>query len=187
MNITITAETGDVLGRLSDLGRGAPLALSRALNRTGGQARTVLVRGLAAETSLTQARIRKNVPLVSATRDNPVATLKVLGRPIPLIMLGARGPEPSRGQGGGVTYRFGGVSGRLPHAFIATMRSGHRAVWQRAGTKRLPIAQEFGPALPEFAEKPEMIQAVTAKAVEAFPVALDHEIRYLMQQSGFGG
>lgn len=30
------------------------------------------------------------------------------------------------------------------HAFIATMKSGHESIWKRVGTKRLPVAEQFG-------------------------------------------
>jgi hypothetical protein len=65
---------------------------------------------------------------------------------IPLIDLGATGPEPSRGQGA-VKVK---LAGDFPSAFIATMRSGHRGVFERKGSKRLPIRELRSKPIPQL-------------------------------------
>jgi hypothetical protein len=102
--------------------------------------------------------------MTPATYDRPVARMATSLKRIPLIKFGARGPEPSRGKGRGVSYKLGGQGKqRVPNAFIATMPSGHRGVFVRAmgahgplqgslarlakSGGRLPIRELAGPSL----------------------------------------
>src|SRR6185295_6722251 len=106
-------------------------ATVRALNRGIASARTLMVREIARDTGLKSADVRNALPMREATANNLTATLAASLKRIPLIKFNARGPEPSRGKGRGVTYRLTGSRGRHPNAFIATMGSGHRGVFAR--------------------------------------------------------
>jgi hypothetical protein len=73
-------------------------------------------------------------------------SLVASGVRIPLIDMGARGPEPSRGKGGGVRYRSGKGGTRISNAFIATI-AGRRGVFKRATRARTPTVELFGPSI----------------------------------------
>jgi hypothetical protein len=179
VKVTITAETGDMLGRLTALGTEAPRAITRALNRTGDQVRTAVVRALAQDTGLALAVIRKSTDVQSATFTNQVVAVLVTGRRIPLYAFAAR--QTSKG----VSYRLQSGRGSIAHAFIATMpKSGHTGVFMRRTRRRLPIYELFGPSLPHVIQKPAVVQAVATQAVQAFTANLDHEIAYLAHQLG---
>jgi hypothetical protein len=112
---------------------------------------------------------------------------------IPLIDFGARGPEPSRGRGSGVTYRMGGAQKRLPHAFIARLASGHRGVFERTQgkfmriqkrswkKKRQAIHEKFGPSLPHVFAK--LVPIGIARGVEALITNLEHEFQFAMREA----
>jgi hypothetical protein len=137
-------------------------AMVRALNRAIASTRTFMARAVARDVGLKYGDVLAAFRLRQATASAPEASVGASLKRIPLIKFGARGPEPSRGRGRGVTYAIGqGSRGRQPQAFIATVgTSGHRGVFvrdQRGGgsvrksrgawSKNLPIRELYGPSL----------------------------------------
>lgn len=129
------------------------VAINRALRRTSTTVRAYMAREVGSDLGLRIGRVKDEIKI--AVDDLHLdATLTITGRRIPLIEFKARGPEPSRGKGTGVSYRIGANSGRIRRGFIATMRTGHRGVFERADKAgrpllpRLPIQEKFGPSLP---------------------------------------
>ena len=145
----------------------APQAIVRATNRAAVSARAAMVPLMARDLGIKQGALVSGfsttypgLKLRNATLALMIARLAAPLRRIPLIHFGAKGPEPSRGKGSGVTYRLGGSRGQARSGFIATMRSGHRGVFVRGGKSRvttrtrtvarrprLPIRELFGPSL----------------------------------------
>lgn len=158
-------------------------AAVRALNRGIASAKTVMVRLIAADTGLKVSDVRDAIPLHEATFSRPAARIAASLKRIPLIKFGARGTEPSRGKGRGVSYRLKGGAGRLPKAFIATMPTGHRGVFMRVGTRRLPIKERFGPSLGHVFKTHRA--AGVARAMEMFTKNFDHELKF--RQAGDAG
>jgi len=161
---------------LKDYPGRATRATVRAMNRAITSGRTLMVQRIAADTGLRSGDIKKAMSLRNATAQRLEARLGVGLKRIPLIDFNARGPEPSRGKGRGVSYRLRGGGGRVANAFIATMKSGHRGVFARAGKARLPIRELFGPSLGHvFAKyRPEGIE----RAREAFVTNFKHEMGF---------
>jgi hypothetical protein len=157
--VTVHLDTRGWTAAITELGKAAPRVAVRALNRSIVTGRTVMRKEVAMDTGLKQNTVSAAFRTERATATSLVARLSVSGKRIPLIEFGARGPEPSRGRGRGVSARLKTGRGRYPHAFIATMRSGHRGVFQRVpGAQRrgpkphhsqLPIYELFGPSLPK--------------------------------------
>lgn len=156
----------EVDAALRDYPKKASRALVRAMNRALTSGRTLMVQRIAADTGLKSGDIKKAFVQGTATAENLEARIGVGLKRIPLISFNARGREPSRGKGRGVSYRMKGGSGRIETAFISTMKSGHRGVFVRSGKARLPIRELFGPSLGHvFAKyRPEGV----AKVREAF-------------------
>ena len=173
--MTIRFDASDVTRGLANLQRKAPAAIARALNRGAISARTQLVRDTAADMKLKQADVKDATTIHNATADRQAATITASAKPVPAIKFGARGPEPSRGRGRGVTAKL--PAGRYPRAFIATMRSGHRGVFERRGTARLPIREIKGPSVAYVAAK--HTAAAIAKGTESFTKNLEHELKRL--------
>lgn len=174
---------------LAALGRQAPLVMARALNRAGTSGKTAMVKAVVADTGLRQKDVTREVQVDKATRSDPTVAFVIRGRRIPLIAFGARGPEPSRGRGRGVSYRLPTGRGRIPQGFIATMKSGHRGVFvgvrpaasrkgKRRGAPANPILERFGPSLPHVFEK--FVPAFQAAAQESLVKNLRSEISFAM-------
>lgn len=169
-----SAEVDEALGVL---GAEAPLALARGINRTLSNVRTVMTRAVAGALFVRQAFVRQRMKEVKATRRKLSAFLTASAKPIPLIEQGARGPEPSRGRGRGVTAKT--PQGRYPHAFIATMRSGHRGVFERMGKPRLKIRELRSASVAAVFVHHE--RAGQARADEQLPKNIAHEVEHMLR------
>ncbi len=168
-------------------------AIPRALNRAIVSARTVMVPAIAADMGLKSADVKDRIRTENATADVHVARLHARVQRIPLIEFKATGPQPSRGRGRGVSYRIGSRGrGRLEHAFIATMRSGHRGVFRRVGagdrrsqgawSKNLPVVQLQGPSIARVFTRHKDVGL--ARGREALVKNLQSEIRFALRRSG---
>lgn len=189
--VTARLDTAGWTTAIRELGIRAPRVCARALNRSIVTGRTVMLKVVAQDTHLKQSTVRKAFRTDQAKTSNLVARLTVTGARIPLIEFGARGPEPSRGRGRGVSARLQGGRGRYPDAFIATMRSGHRGVFKRVGTggsksrgawsKNLPIVELHGPSLPHVFSK--YIPTGMTAASEALTKNLAHEFTFALSET----
>jgi hypothetical protein len=156
-------------------------AVARAINKSAVSVRAVGARAISKDLGLRVGDVREQIVIRRAHSTEPTATLTVRGRRIPLIEFSARGPEPSRGRGKGVTYRLRGQRRRIPSAFIATMRSGHRGVFRRLRTRRLPIVELFGPSLVRSFTRRAVVNAMRARYAEVMPANLKHELQRLVK------
>lgn len=176
MDITITG-TPALIEDFDAYPSKAQKVIVRAINRGIVAARTQIVRDVARDSGLKVGDVRDAIRQRNATVGSPAASLSAgLGR-IPLVKFNARGPEPSRGRGRGVSYKLGtGSRGRVENAFIATMTSGHRGVFKRASKKRLGIIELQGPSLGQVFAKYRA--AALARGEEMFMTTLDRELDY---------
>jgi Prophage minor tail protein Z (GPZ) len=179
--ITVKVDVTDWNNAMRRLARDAPRAASRALNRTAQNVQTVAVRLMAQDVGLQNNAVRPSVKIDRATPARPAAAVRTTGKRIPLIAFNASGPEPSRGRGR-VTYRIGrGGRHSVPGSFIATMPSGHRGVFKRRTTRRLPISELFGPSLPRVMLQPPTLKAMNARAHEQLPVNFKRELDFTLR------
>lgn len=167
----------------------APAILARSLNRAAISGQTAMVRAITADTGIAAKNVKREIVLDKASRSIPLARLTIAGKRIPLIAFSARGPEPSRGRGRGVSYQLPTGRGRAPSAFIATMKSGHRGVFRRKPGRetskrhgapptspQLPIMELRGPSIPHVFEKKLAVFEAAAQA--SLVKNLEHEISF---------
>ena len=166
----------------SGIKRRIPAAIARALNRSIESAKTAMNRAIAQDMGLKVSTVSDLIRVERATEDQRVARLYASFKRIPLIDFNARGPEPSRGKGRGVTARMPGGLGRYPNAFIATMRSGHRGVFtRRSAAGRLPIAELRGPSIGHVFVKHKAIGE--ARGQEQLAKNLASEFRFALSRT----
>lgn len=175
--IRLAVDASEVQGNLQILGAEAPLAVSRAINRTVNNVKTVMTRAVSKSLRVKQGYVRERIKTRLSTRRALTAAITASAQPIPLIAQGAKGPEPSRGQGRGVTANT--AQRRYPHAFIATMRSGHRGVFEREGKARLKIKELTSASVAAVFIHHE--RAGQARADEQLPKNLAHEVDHMLQ------
>ncbi|HMJ88145.1 MAG TPA: phage tail protein [Vicinamibacterales bacterium] len=176
--------------RLKELGKRAPRVVMRSLNRAGASARTAMSRVISKDMGVKVGAVRDRINLretttsadswFSGSRLRLSVTLFASAKRLPLILFKASGPRPSFGKGRGVSANMGGRK-RYPHAFIATMASGHEGVFQRKGPGRLPIAELRGPSIAHVFKKYE--QVGIDRAQEQLAKTLGHELAFEMSQT----
>ncbi len=150
---------------------------NRALSRAAVSGRVVMVREVAADLGVRQADVKAYIR-TRASAGSLESRIYAWGkRGIDLIDLQASGPEPSRGTGAGV--RVKATPSRFPQAFIATMRSGHRGVFQREGKARLPVHELRTERIPVVFARHRA--AGVARAAESLGTNLVSEIKYALQ------
>lgn len=177
------AVVADLRGYHGKVTKAAVNALNKAI-KTGESA---MVRDIAADTGLQAKAVRKSMSLSKANYERLSAAFGGKLKRVPLVYFGpARGPEPSRGKGRGVSYKLLGQGrSRAPHAFIATMKSGHRGVFTRhpsgarmkSDKQKQLIVELFGPSVGHVFKKFQAKGATVTS--EAFTRYFDHEVKRL--------
>jgi len=180
----------DLRAGIDALGKRFPQTFKRALARTATTAEAAMARAMVQDTALPVGKIKEAISQRFADQG---VQLVCTGKRIPLIDFRARGPEPSRGKGRGVTYTLPGGKQRAEHAFISTMPSGHRGVFERTGrfTRRpskrggMPVNREtirelFGPSIVKVFEK--FLPLGATVAAEALMKNLQHEIQFALSR-----
>jgi len=177
----VTFNTSAVTSAIAQLKARARPAIARALNRSADSAKTAMVRVIATDMGLKVGAVREFVMVDRATPERLIATFRASAERVPLIDFGAKGPEPSRGKGRGVTAKLKGGAGRYPNAFIAPMRSGHRGVFQRKrGVARLGIYELRGPSIWQSFRNNET--AAIVRAHEQLAKNLPHELAFALSK-----
>lgn len=174
--LSLTLDTRQTTAAFRRLREKTPIAIARALNRSADSGKTVMVRAMSQDLGIKVSDVRDTVGVSRARPDRHEAQLIATGARIPLIKLHARGPEPSRGKGRGVRWRLPGSRGHDPHAFIATMPSGHRGVFKRKARARLGIYELHGPSIPQVFTKFRAMGL--ARMTEQLVKNLRHELRF---------
>lgn len=180
--VNLTFKSQDWTRAIRQLKARSPRAIARALNRSGASAKTLLARETARDLGLKVSVVKDAIRVFEANPGQETVTLFASGRRIPLIQFNARGPEPSRGRGRGVSART--PTARYPQAFITTTRSGHRGVFQRASRSRLPVYELYGPSIAHVASK--HAEASAARGEEQLIKNLRSEFRFALQEAAGG-
>lgn len=188
-NVIVNFHTEQAVSAFDQLGRRGESALRRALKRTTASVRASMASDIAKDIGLPVGKVRDEMR-VSVSGDELESTISISGRRIPLINFGARGPEPSKGRGRGVSATSEGQRKRYPNAFIATTASGHRGVFIRAKSlarksrgawsANLPIIELRGPSLPLVFTKhlPDAVSQAQATLMKN----LQHELSFAQSQ-----
>jgi Prophage minor tail protein Z (GPZ) len=206
ININVRSDISGALRKFQLIEDDAKRAIPRALNKTMTTARAQAARQIVdVGYGLKISGIRKSISIERASVGRLRAAIRATGRPIPLIYYGAR--ETSKGVSVDVLH------GRkvIPHAFIATMPSGHEGVFIRVGAAAqthaalagagittgkpvrsprssgkhgLPIRELFGPSIPAAFSNRAVREALVAAVRDRFPVVLSQELRYVKLKKG---
>lgn len=178
MRVDIRLDTSDLDAAIVAHARKLPGVIRRCLDRAGVSGRTAMAKLISEDTGLPSSRVKKAI-IVTRVGDSGIA-LSASRLRLPLIDFQARGPEPSRGRGRGVSYRLPSGRGRIPNAFIATMKSGHRGVYKRFGSGRLPIIELRGPSIGHVFEK--FLPQGQAAGEESLRKNMKHEISFALKR-----
>lgn len=195
MGLRVRTNVDDVLRQMDDwVDQAKTVAVPRALNRLAQQGQTAGFRKVAQIYDIGPRTMEKFAVLKFAVPGNPEATITVKGIGFPLIAFQARQTRA------GVSVRVKGRRFVVPHAFIATMRSGHRGVFARGayggksqrkiertgevfgryvyGRKRLPINELYTLSPPDAVSNPDVVDEIDRRVAEQAAKVLEQEISF---------
>lgn len=184
MQIKIQFDPKSVVKLLQDVPKNViPIATARALNKTTQSVQSVAVKTIAADIGVTQSLVRKSLNIEKANRTRLVACLSVIGlQRLPIIKIDPSAKKTAQG----VSYRGeGGQRKFIPHAFVATMKSGHRGVFKRLGKSRLPICELQGVSVQKIFLKPFVRAVMEAQAKNRWGDYLLHELKFELQRRNY--
>lgn len=169
---TVTLNASKWEAALKQIGKAAPKACARALNRAVISTRTVMARAVAKDLDIKVSDVThpKVMTIYKATAERPVAQLAVEGARIPLYDFRAK--QTKRG----VTAKVEGQRKVYPGTFIATMKSGHTGVFGRRGKTRRPIDERFVVSVPHVFAK--YAEAGQQAGMDSMIKNLEHEIGF---------
>lgn len=177
MELNVRADVKEVLAMLNETQKSViPKAASRAINKTmttvNAQAAREIKKDIGGKISISEIKAS-----MAINKTNPKALYAALyakGRRIPIIKI-----DPAAHQdGSGVNYKTGKGRGHIPHAFVATMRSGHRGVFKRKSSTRLPIQELHGPSIPKVFINNVIMEAMERIAKERWAKVFQQEINF---------
>jgi Prophage minor tail protein Z (GPZ) len=125
-----------------------------ALNDTAKNAQVQAASQVAPLMGLPSRDVKAALTIEPARPEHLEAAVVARGRPIPMIRFK---PRESRS---GVHVRIGGDVETYRRAFIATVRHGHRGVFERVGKARLPIRELYGPSVPGMFARTDVLPVI---------------------------
>lgn len=185
MNVTVRVDAAGVRRALAGLSDAtSSRAIVRALNRAVDAGKTEAVKLTREELNLKAADVRESISVRKAGASLARAEIVIAPKPVPLIDYGARQTKT------GVTVKVkrGGGRSLVRHAFVATMRSGHRGVFSRtpkgggAASRRLPIRELFSTSVRQLFKRRSAVDRVTKRAAEAFVATALNQIKQALRR-----
>lgn len=177
MEFNVRSDVKEVLAMLDETQHFiVPRAAARAINKTmttvNAQAARDIKKDIGGKLSISEIKV--GLTKTKASAKELYASLYAKGRRIPLIKI-----DPSASQdASGVNYKTGKGRGHVQHAFLATMKNGHKGVFKRKGSTRLPIQELHGPSLPKVFTNEVIMQAMERIAGERWVKTFEHELGY---------
>ena len=180
--ITITAEQIERVNLiLSGVPGGIEKALSSTIRRANNTVRSETLKGITTVYAITRQNVRAETTIKVRTQSSDggiVGTVLFAGHKIPLYRFNVSPTIP---------IQRATVSAAVPFqdAFIARMQSGHTGMFERDGSKRLPISEFMGPSTAQMAGNSIVLADVEEKAQEVIDKRVEHEITRIL--NGYGG
>jgi hypothetical protein len=105
------------------------------------------------------------------------------GKAIPMIKFKVRDTRTT-----GVTLQLGAKTETYRRAFIATVKHGHRGVFERKGRERLPIRELYGPSVHGMMARSDVLPKIADYLNERLLVNLSRQIdRRIRRDAGKAG
>lgn len=164
---------------LSSVKNGASRAIARAINKTLDGIKTDASVEIRIIVTARKKDVDRTFSLSRATATRPQGSFRSTGRPLPLIAYSVRQTK----KGVSIQVRRDRPRKVIPHAFIATMKTGHRGAFWRQKVNgrivgRLPIEELSGPRVPDILSNEPVMVNVLASARERIDKNMAHEIDY---------
>lgn len=177
LTVSVQSNVREQLDRLNGARRDLKeKAIVRALNRTVDNVRAEAVRRVRETYTLKAGTVRQQMSVEKAWGGRLSASVVANGRPIPLYEFAARWTPRMQGASFAVKR---GARKTLADTFIATMKSGHKGVFERQGAKRLPIEEKYSIGVPGMFGAKDMQRVLAAVGMQRFSVNLSQQVKFL--------
>jgi len=168
---------------LQDIPGAAPKAMSNAINRAADTARTEAARKVRENYYIRHSDVLATIKIYRAQPSDLTSKVVSRGHAVNLFKFRVTPNRPQPKRKIPIVVRVKqGEGGPVKRAFVAKMGSGHVGVFQRAGKRRLPVQELYGPPIPQMLGSPSVTQWVEQKAAERLDERLDHEINRLLER-----
>jgi hypothetical protein len=189
------ADKANVERMLSGIQNGASRVMIRAINRVLAGVRTDASTEIRKIITAKKKDVDATFKTTSASLANIYAAVESKGKPLPLSSFSTRQTT----KGVSVQVRRDRSRTVIPGTFLATFESKHKAVLRRkwretnqaAGAKnkriaygrlpriyRLPVAEKFGPRVPDIMSNDEVMTPVLKSAGVRLHDRINHELEY---------
>jgi|SRR6185436_18436295 len=173
--------------------KGYRKVILRSLTKVATQAETFGNKKVRETYNLKRADVDKAISVTPASVSKLQVDIRVKGQRLPLFTLNAK----QFGKGVKVTIKKGGRT-LLPHAFVATMKSGHTGVFLRSKdkfmqnrlrkfvhgpvqqSKRQAIEEKFTISVPEMFRSKVIIDGIESLIVDKFPGILENQLQFYL-------
>jgi minor tail protein Z (GPZ) len=156
---------------------GLDRAVALALVDTAKSATAKAASAIGRHTGLRSARIKSNLYYDRVNVGDYETYLRSSRKLIPLIDYGGR----QTGAGARAAKPWGRAQ-VFPGTFIRTMPGGHRGIFRRTGTARLPIKEMWGPGIWHTFRQPDVANTVAGTIRQRLPISLARRIKSEMRR-----
>lgn len=171
---------------LAGIPKGAERAFSNAINRAITHSKTKAFQEVRKVYAVKQSDLRAETAtrVQKASTGNVAGYVSFSGVKLPLYKFNVSQKAPKKSK----NIKAGLLKGSwtaFEHAFIAQMDSGHIGIFEREGTKRLPISQIMGLSGAQMVQNEVIIDELSEEAQDKVNERLTHEIERIL--NGYGG
>lgn len=173
----------DVIGLKKVLSLLDPKKIARAtrnaINAVAAEQKKVSVKEIVGEYNIKAKRVRGDITTKRARSATDEAVVSYGIKRPGLLNFTPNRAGVNRPGGPKVRIRKGGSLDRVERGFFATPKrgAGARAIFQREGTKRLPINRRTGPSVKQMYEDNKVIKRVEPKILNEFSKQFDEKLR----------
>ncbi|MCI8993165.1 MAG: hypothetical protein HFG80_10685 [Eubacterium sp.] len=187
------AQLNDIKKRLGKLEGKAPAVLRNAINRAAQKAKTETKQEVASRYIILQKDVAETIRVTKASTSKLSAKLTSVGSPRALTKFKVSPKRivtrTKRGKPSPAVYKAQVMkAGELkplsgdPKAFFATMKSGHKGIMERVSSRRLPIKELYGPAIPSMVKNEEVLEKIKKEAAETLEKRIEAEVNNILQR-----
>lgn len=160
-----------------------PKAAARAINRAATAAKTEAWKQVKKEYTVKQTYVKRAWDKISKAFPGRLeAKLVSKGSVMALSYFTHRPKSVPKRRPKNPVYvqvrRDGG--GRIAHAFLATMKSGHTGIFTRAGKSSYPIDQKYGPSVPQMLGNKTVSGFIEERATVVLNQRFEHEVQAIL-------
>ena len=175
IKMQMTAQGANITAQVNAMHKGAPKAMTTAINRGLDTGRAKLAKGVSSRYNIKSSDVKKTAKLKKAKANRLVGEMEVKGRRIKLIQFKAKAGR----SGVSVKIKKSGGKALLAHAFISTVKTRQVFERKRKGSGRVgrgPLRTIVGPSIPMLSSAAKIRKEVGEAMTDTLRKTYTHEL-----------